>query len=60
MKMILNGAEIGQSIVEFLAKRGVDVTVDQIYLSAERDGTVWVFHATVSKVELPPKEGPYR
>jgi hypothetical protein len=60
MKVILNGAEIGQAIIDFLSARGIDVKMDQIYLEANRDGTEWRFKATVSGVEIPPKEGPYR
>jgi hypothetical protein len=67
MKVILSNNELDQAIIEYLAKRGIDTKSDQIVISAHslsmsvRQGMAgWSFEATVSDIELPPKEGPYR
>lgn len=50
--------EIGEAIVEYLAKRGVTVTSDQLSITYNREADKFLVY--VNNVELPPKEGPYR
>jgi hypothetical protein len=61
MKVTMNQTDIGQAIIEYLAKRGIDTDLNKIYLyhnQANNGGHL--YYAEIKEVVLPPKEGPYR
>lgn len=60
MKMVLEQNDIGTAVIEYLAKRGITVTMDQLFISRENDAGTMRYFVSVTNVTVPPKEGPYR
>lgn len=63
--MLLDDRDIGEAVVEYLARRGISVGIEQLSIGATQGPTKsgevnWKFTVTVKDVQLPPKEGPYR
>lgn len=61
MQMILSRDEAMQAVVEYLARRGIDVQLRSVDVEVLYPGTSsMTIRVIVGEVELPPHEGPYR
>ena len=58
MKVTLNKTEIGEAIIEYLSRRGVDTDLNHVYLHHYPGNDT--YEAEIREVKLPPKDGPYR
>lgn len=56
--MTLNKTEIGEAIIEYLSRRGVDTDLNHVYLHHYPGNDT--YEAEIREVKLPPKDGPYR